>query len=71
MKSTELCSLQVQKTVEKQEKTIQTKKMRDTDGLLELQKRAKQKHTPKYFRLLGLSGCAAPVPSKLAWTGGG
>lgn len=72
LKSTELCSLQVQKTAEKQEKMIQTKKMRDTDWLLKLQKRSQVKaYTPVFQAAGGVSGGAAPVPSKLAQTGGG
>lgn len=70
MKSTELCSLQVQKIVEKQENIIQTKNR--TDRLLERQKRGQAKANTQVFRAAGAVGAAAaPVPSNLAWTGGG
>lgn len=39
--------------MEKQEKIIQTKNETQT-GFFSCRRGAKQKHTPKYFRLLGL-----------------
>lgn len=70
MRSAELCSLEVQKAAEEQEKIIQAG-MPDSDRLL-LQKRGQAKAHTRGFQAAGAeSGGAAPVPSNLAWTGGG
>lgn len=71
MESTELCSLPVQKSGKTRENDTD-KKMRDTDGLLEPQKRGQAKAYTQEFQAAGaVGGGAAPVPSNLARIGGG